>query len=96
MARFPGLFAEVASQIGIDRSAIEREVAAMQDHVLAKTASRSVLGVMNDFARLALEYRGMHETIDLMDLSLWLAHVPCSPLEGRDVFPDRALKSLLG
>jgi len=94
--RFPAAFARVAAAIGVDRAVLDIELATMQTHILAKTASRQVLGVMNDFAQLAEHHRQQHDEIDLLDLSLWLASVPCSPLYKSHVSPDRALQALLG
>ena len=96
LARFPAAFARVAGAIGVDRAILDAELATMQTHSLAKTASRQVLGVMNDFAHLAEDHRLQHDDVSLMDLSLWLAEVPCSPLYKSHVSPDRALKALLG
>lgn len=67
----------------------------MRGFVLAKTASRSVLGVMNEFAHLANHYRNEHQTLDLTEVSLWLAQAPCGPLYGSHTSPDRALQALL-
>jgi len=67
----------------------------MAEHALAKTASRSVLGVMNECARMAEHYRSERGILDLVDLSLWLAQVPCSPLFRSYVSPDRALLAAL-
>jgi hypothetical protein len=66
----------------------------MRHVVLAKTASRRVLGVMNEFSYLADNYRWQHDVIQLEALSLWLAEVPCSPLFGSEGTPDREFKSL--
>ena len=93
--RFPAAFARVAVAIGVDRAVLDVELATMQTHALAKTASRRVLGVMNDFAQLAQHHRQQHDDVDLVDLSLWLASVPCSPLYKSHVSPDRALQALL-
>ena len=94
--RFPAVFARVAAAIGVNRVVLDAELATMQTHTLAKTASRRVLGVMNDFAQLAEHHRPQHDDVDLVDLSLWLAAVPCSPLYKSHVSPDRALQALLG
>jgi hypothetical protein len=94
--RVPAAFARVAVAIGVDRPALDAELATMQTHTLAKTASRQILGVMNDFARLAEHDRRQHDDVDLVDVSLWLASVPCSPLYKSHVSPDRALQALLG
>lgn len=95
LERFPAGFAEVARQIGVNEAALEAELGVMSDRYLAKTASRSVLGVMNEFAHLADNYRWQNEVIDLNELSLWLANVPCGPLYGSYGSPDLALRSLL-
>jgi len=94
--RFPAAFAHVAAAIGVDRAVLDAELATMQTHTLAKTASRQILGVMNDFAHLAEHHRLQHHEVDLVDLSLRLARVPCSPLYKSHISPDRALQALLG
>ena len=96
LARFPAAFEEVTRGLGVGGSRLDDELADMAEHALAKTASRSVLGVMNEFAHMADAYRSQHEVIDLVGLSLWLAHVPCSPLYKSHITPDRALLARLG
>ena len=85
--RFPAAFARDAAAIGVNRFVLDAGLATMQNHTLAKTASRQVLGVMND----AEHRRQQHDDVDLVDLSLWLASVPSSPLYKSLVSPDRAL-----
>lgn len=79
--RLPAQVAEVLRAIGIDPAFIANEVDAMTDPVWAKTASRSVIGSMTDFAFLAGHHRSLHGPTDLVALSAHLAHTPCSPLE---------------
>lgn len=67
----------------------------MREHCLAKTANRSVVGVMNEFTHLANAYRAGNPAPDLLELSLRLATTPCSPLYARHVSPDRELAALL-
>jgi hypothetical protein len=93
--RFPTEFARVASRLGLTVAAVTAEVEAMTDWVLAKTSSRSLLGTMNEFAHLADNYRWRHDTIDLVDLSLWLAEVPVRPLFDGEGSPDRELRAVL-
>ncbi|HVL03739.1 MAG TPA: hypothetical protein VM386_04810 [Acidimicrobiales bacterium] len=50
---------------------------------------------MNEFAHLADSYRERHDPIERVELSLWLAQVPCSPLHPSHGFPDLELKALL-
>jgi hypothetical protein len=45
-------------------TSLDRELAGMAEHVLAKTASRSVLGVMNEFAHMADQYRTGRGSLD--------------------------------
>lgn len=68
---------DLLAAIGVPRHASDLELAAMADHAVAKTASRTVLGVMNEYG-LALEQARRGER--LQDLSLWLAKTPVGPL----------------
>jgi hypothetical protein len=62
---------------------------------LARTASRSVLGVMNEFRYLADVYVKLDGETDPLSLSLRLAMTPCGPLYERHVSPDRELAALV-
>jgi len=95
LKRFPFAFAEVAREIGADGNAIDTEVRTMNEYALSKTASRSVLGTMNEFSHLADNYRWMHDDIELVELSLWLAQVPCRPLFTSEGTPEDKLRALL-
>jgi hypothetical protein len=79
----------VLEAIGTDLDAAIREAAAMEHVTWAKTASRSVIGSMNEFAYLA-EAHLAHERTDLFDLSVRLAATPCGPLYATYTFPDKA------
>jgi hypothetical protein len=96
VSRLPTAFGDLARRLGAGQASLDRELAGMAEHVLAKTASRSVLGVMNEFAHMAEHYYSERGTIDLVDVSMWLAQVPCSPLYGSHISPDRALLAALG
>src|SRR6266536_1926557 len=72
-ARLPAAFAKIARRLDVEALTLEGELAAMAEQVLAKTSSRSVLGVMNEFARMADSYRWTEDHIDLAELSRWLA-----------------------
>jgi len=80
--RFPAHLASVLTALGIDAQFIAREVEAMSPSSLAKTANRSVVGVMNEFAFLADGYRVYLETTDLLAVAIKLADTPCGPLKG--------------
>jgi Domain of unknown function (DUF6933) len=62
---------------------------------LAKTASRSVVGVMNEFKYLAEVSANLDEESDLLALSMRLAETPCRPLHKRHIIPDRELAALI-
>lgn len=94
--RFPQQLGRVLTTHGIGREFIAGELAQMTEVRFAKTANRSVLGVMNQFARLAEGYRAYLETDDLLVLSLKLAGTPCSPLYQGNITPERELKAVVG
>jgi phosphoketolase len=62
---------------------------------LARTASRSLVGIMNEFSFLAQATRGQTADVDLTTLARWLAKTPCSPLFNRHGSPDRELRALV-
>ena len=66
----------------------------MADVAFMKTANRSVVGSMNEFAFLAAGYREYLGTADLVTLSMRLADTPCSPIKFNS--PARLLKELFG
>jgi hypothetical protein len=69
------------ARLGVAQERISAELSQMNGVVFARTASRRVLGSMNDFA-LAAPYffKGSHGSEDLTDLGEWLADTPCGPL----------------
>jgi hypothetical protein len=95
-ARFPRQVAAVLAAHGTAQTVIDAEVAQMRDIRLAKTANRSVVGIMTDFTRLAEAYRDDTPTPDPLSLAMFLARTPCSPLYSKHTSPDRELAALLG
>jgi hypothetical protein len=95
LSRFPQALAEVLGSHGVPADWIEREVAQMSALVTAKTANRSVVGIMNEFLFLAGVHRAEDGDVDLLTLSLELAGTPCSPLYKRHVSPDRELTAFV-
>ncbi|MBA3641701.1 MAG: hypothetical protein H0W53_21030 [Acidobacteria bacterium] len=89
--RFPPALALTLDAHRINRSFIDREVAEMTEHRLAKTVNRSAVGVMTEFAHLGAAYQSTHDVQDVVALSLRLAGTPCGPLYRRHVSPDREL-----
>jgi len=98
LARFPAAMAEVFAKLGIDPRFVASETSAMQSAVLAKTASRQVLGVMNEFvfmAEHAIDARRC-DADDLIGLSVWLADTIVGPLSKDDGYtPLGALQRLV-
>ncbi|URN07677.1 hypothetical protein LUW74_32855 [Actinomadura madurae] len=93
--RFPQQLAAVLAAHGVAEEVVNRELKQMAEHRLAKTANRSVIGVMNEFTYLAGVHRSGESAPDLLGLSLRLAKTPCGPLYARHVSPDRELAALL-
>ena len=93
--RFPIALREVLRALDMPVEFIDSEISGMGEVVYAKTANRSVLGVMNEFVYLAEGYRDQDGSIDPVGLSLRLAGTPCGPLYKGAVFPDKALRELV-
>ena len=92
--RFPEGLSHMLTYLGIDESKIKAELSEMTEQVFAKTANRSVLGVMNQFAYQAEGYRQHFGIVDPLSLSLKLADTPCSPLYKTAICPDLAVRDL--
>lgn len=93
--RFPSAVIAHLQAHEVPRSFTERERAEMDPRVLAKTASRSVVGVMNEFKYLAGVHAKLDGETDLLALSMRLARTPCGPLYQRHVSPDRELAAIV-
>lgn len=92
--RFPGALVNILIAHGVPRPFIESEVSEMHVVKYTKTQNRSVVGIMTEFAHLAEAYRAHDKPNELIELSLKLAHTPCSPLYKGPVSPEGALKEL--
>lgn len=93
--RFCDRLAAVLSAHGASGRFIDSEVAEMAQVRVAKTANRSVVGIMNEFSFLAEAYLDPPGPADLLGLSMRLAETPCGPLYQRHISPDRELAALL-
>lgn len=94
--RLPASMREVFEAHDLDEAFIEAEVTDARPVELAKTADRSVLGVVTDFARLAGWWREDPDgPADLLGLSLRLAEVPTGPLYDSHVTPSGALAAVV-
>lgn len=93
--RFVTWMPETFGEYGLDPRFVGAEVEQMSAHRLAKTASRSVLGVMNEFKFMADNYLHQADDVELSELALWLAQTPCGPLYKSHVSPDRELRAVV-
>ena len=93
--RLVGQAALVFGVLGLDPRFVDVEVAEMSERRVAKTASRSVVGSMNDFAFLAEVHRDDGDARDLVELSARLAHTPVGPLRVSTGFPDLEVRGLV-
>lgn len=90
---FPDALAEMLFALGIPAAAVEREVEASDDIVIAATNNRSVLGTMNDYSNMLKWTLPNRPNTPLIETSLWLADTPVRPIDG---FPDKVTRELLG
>jgi hypothetical protein len=95
LARFPHQAAAALAAHRTPQAVIDEELRQMRDRRLAKTANRTVTGIMNEFTFLAGACRGGTPALDLLALSVRLAATPCGPLYSKHVSPDRELAALL-
>jgi hypothetical protein len=95
LARFPQQLAAALAAHGAPDAVIDEEQRQMRDRRLAKTANRSVVGIMNEFTYLAEADRGHTPAPDLLALAIRLAATPCGPLYSKHISPDRELDALL-
>lgn len=98
--RFPAQLAQVLKEHGVPSEFIAQEIWRMEKAQYAKTANRSVVGVLNEFVRqtefwLAAYAYEKGDDDDLLAISAKLAETPCSPLYNGPVSPDKALHELV-
>jgi len=84
---------ETLEALGAPKAAIDGEVNQLLEVTIAKTASRVVLGSMNDFQFMVRHIRNQRPTATLLELGLELADTPCSPIDG---WPTDAAIAALG
>ena len=88
--RFPLALARALAELGASLPAIDREVQTMAGPRIGKTASRQVLGSMNDFRKMMMAHPWPPSS--LTALSLELAEAPCGPIGMRS--PDDLTREL--
>jgi hypothetical protein len=99
--RFPAQLALVLKEHGVPADFIAQEVWRMGEVSYAKTANRSVVGILNEFSKQAEFWLAAYayekgDDDDLLAISAKVAETPCSPLYKGSVSPDRALRELVG
>ncbi len=93
--RFPASLEEILEAGKVPSEFAQAQVAAMSQGTYARTASRSVVGSMNEFVHLAKSYREHRGISDLTVISLILSQTPCGPLYRSHISPDRELDALV-
>jgi hypothetical protein len=93
--RFPEHLEAVLNALGTDPRFVAPEVATTVDAQWAKTANRSVMGIMNEFTFLAGVDQAQQDAREPLSLAVWLAGTPCSPLYKSHSFPDKELAALV-
>lgn len=100
--RFPAQLALVLKEHGVPSEFIAQEVWRMDKVRYAKTADRSVVGILNEFVKQAEFWLAAYayayekgDDDDLLAISAKLAETPCSPLYKGPVSPDKALDELV-
>ena len=93
VARFQTAAVDLLLRLGVPAALAEDERKEMEQAHIGRTASRQVLGSMNDFAYVMGGY--LEKGLSLEDASEKLAHAPCSPI-GMMVPSDVVRKVFVG
>jgi len=93
--RFPDSLRDILEARRVPSEFIDYETAAMSEGRYAKTASPSILAVMNGFVHDLKWRRDYHGITDPVWLGLELSQTPCGPLRDRHGFPDRELDAVV-
>lgn len=75
--------AVIANLDDIPPESVRAELDQMQDVVFAKTASRSVLGTINDYTFSIRDYLYDHPDGDTIKIAMWLVNTPILSMGGR-------------
>ena len=91
----PDALMKVLWGLGISAAAIQRELEATREAVIAKTNSRSHLGTLTDFANLlGWQLQGQTDP-GLVQAAVELAHTPMAASTRHAYFPDQLTRQLL-
>jgi hypothetical protein len=92
-ARFVPALGEVLQAIGVPAAAIAREEVQMSSFSFGPTQNRSVVGTMTEYVKMLEVLDDDPEAQTLLDKSLFLNRIICSPLQWRH--PDEVTRELL-
>lgn len=92
--RFPDELSVMLRAVGVSAEFVAKERWLMNEGSYAKTANRSVLGVMNRY-ELELDSEQVRGGGDLLQISLWLAETLVGPLRNYSQTPLEALHKLI-
>ena len=96
LRRFPAELEVVLRRHGAPEAFITGELSTLGDAACVPTANRSMVGVLNEYVRLAgYAHDDLGSTPDLVWLSDWLAKTPMGPLDKRQGSADRELAALI-
>jgi len=84
---------EKLKRMEISETTIRQEVSKMDPLIYAKTASRSVLGSMNDFTDMVKFTHHVRPDWNLLDWMDYLGEVPCKPIGYK--YPSEIAKAML-
>ncbi|MFN0064323.1 MAG: DUF6933 domain-containing protein [Myxococcaceae bacterium] len=91
----PRALGAVLDSLGVDKTAIERERFAMAQSAVSTTASRRIVGFLNEFGVMMEAGRDDHRSP--LEVALDLAHTPCNASSSKLVtWPDHATRAAFG
>jgi len=79
--RLPEALDRQLTRLGVPPEAVAHETNECRDFVVATTASKSLLGTLNDYAAMAKLLIADQVEVDLDDEAFFLSHTPLSPLQ---------------
>ena len=91
--RFQAALSEVLEALQVPQSIVRQEIDVAGGFAFGPTASRSVVGVLNELGLLAGAHIEAGKCGSLLELSPRLSGVPIGPL--KQVFPDEAVRMRL-
>jgi hypothetical protein len=91
-ARLVEALSPILAALSIPPAFAQAECEHMREHRIGRTASRRVLGSLNELMFLLDHSLHAHPERSLLDHSLWLAQTPCKGVEYSA--PDRATQAL--